>query len=76
MKKIAPGNETLYLIGSFEQKEFINKVFNNCQDEIGYSKLMDDTYVATIKDKHGGDIKVISYILTVRNDSIKVYHKK
>lgn len=74
--EIAPGYETLYLIGSYEHKEFINKVFDNCKNEIGYSKLMDDTYEATIKDKDGEDVKVMSYILTVRNDSIKVYHKK
>ena len=76
LKKIAPKNETLYLIGSKEHKKFINGVFDNCNDEIGYSKLSDETYDATIKNSDGEDIKVKSYMLTIRNNAIKVYHKK
>lgn len=76
LKKIAAGNETLYLIGNKEHKKFINKVFENCKEEIGYSILTDETYKAVIKNSEGDDIDIESYMLTIRNNCIKVYHKK
>jgi hypothetical protein len=76
LRKISTNNETLYLIGNKEHKEFMNKVFNSCKSEIKYSLLSEETYEATIKDPDGNDFVVKNYMMTIRNDSIKVYHKK
>lgn len=76
LKKIASDNETLYLIGSKEHKKFINSVFENCKNDIGFFKLTDETYTAVIKNSEGESMEVKSYMMTLRNNSIKVYHKK
>ncbi len=54
----------------------MNTVFDSCKSEINYDLLASKTYEATIKDREGNDRKVKSYIMTIRNNSIKVYHKK
>lgn len=76
LRKISANNETIYLIGNFEHKKFMKKVFKSCKDELNYSLLSDETYNAIIKDADGNDFKVKNYMMTVRNDAIKVYHKK
>ena len=76
LQKIAPKNETLYLIGNKDHKQFMNKVFDGCKTELNYSKLSEETYNAIIKDPEGNDIEVKNYMMVVRNNAIKVYHKK
>lgn len=76
LKKISDKVETLYLIGNKEHKSFMKQVFEKCKDEIGYNLLSDESYSATIKDKEGEDMKVDNYMMTLRSNKIKVYHKK
>jgi hypothetical protein len=76
LKKISDKVETLYLIGNKDHKSFMKQVFQNCMDEIGYNLLSDELYSATIKDKEGEDKKVDNYMMTLRSNKIKVYHKK
>ena len=76
LKKVCAQNESIYLIGDHDNKKFMNNVFNSCKDAIGFSMLSEESYSNTIKDKKGGDIKVKSYMMTIRNDKIKVYHKQ
>ncbi len=75
LRKIASQNETIYLIGSKDHKKFIKKVFKSCKSDINYSLLQKETYSAIIKDPDGEPIKVESFMMTIRNNSIKVYHK-
>ncbi|MCF8409080.1 MAG: hypothetical protein K9G36_08920 [Crocinitomicaceae bacterium] len=76
LKKISDSNETLYLIGNKEHKKFMKSIFEKCKDELGYELLSEETYKATIKDPDGSDLEVKNYMMTVRNNNIKVYHKK
>ena len=76
LKKVSGKNETMYLIGNREHKKFMNKVFDGCKSDINYSLLAEESYNATIKDPDGESIEVKNYMMTIRNNSIKVYHKK
>lgn len=76
LKKIAPSNETIYLIGNYEHKSFMKTVFSSCKSEIDYSLLSEETYKAIIKDPEGNNIEVKNYMMAIRNNSIKVFHKK
>lgn len=76
LRKISGNNETMYLIGNKEHKKFMKKVFKNCMSDINYSLIQEETYKATIKDPEGEPIEVKNYMMTIRNNSIKVYHKK
>lgn len=76
LKGISGNIETLYLIGNKEHKDFMSRVFESCKTEIKYSKLSEETYKAVIKDPDGNDFTVNNYMMTLRNDYIKVYHKK
>ena len=76
LKKIASSNETIYLIGNIDHKKFMKRVFKECKSDINYTKLSSETYVATIKDPEGERFDVMNYMMTLRNNTIKVYHKK
>lgn len=76
LKKISGKNETLYLIGNKDHKKFMEQVFKNCKDQIGFTLLSDESYSALIKDKDGEDMKVDNYMMTLRSNKIKVYHKE
>ena len=75
LKKISSDNETIYLIGNKEHKKFMKSVFKNCMADINYSLVQEETYNAVIKDPEGEPIEVKNYMMTIRNNSIKVYHK-
>ncbi|WP_228235681.1 hypothetical protein [Allomuricauda sp. M10] len=75
LKKVAGKNETMYLIGNKEHKKFMKKVFKSCQLDLNYSLIQEETYKAIIKDPEGEPIEVKNYMMTIRNNSIKVYHK-
>ena len=75
LKKISSDNETIYLIGNKEHKKFMKSVFKNCMADINYSLIQEETYKAVIKDPEGEPIEVKNYMMTIRNNSIKVYHK-
>ncbi len=76
LKKISAKNESIYLIGNHDHKKFMKGVFQKCQPTIGYSMLSDESYSATIKDKEGENLSVKNYMMTLRNDKIKVYHQQ
>lgn len=75
LKRIAEDNETIYLIGNVDHKKFMKNVFKKCKDAIDYEMLSDETYKAVIKDPEGENVDVKNYIMTLRNNSIKVYHR-
>lgn len=76
LEKIDGLNETLYLVGNIDNKEFMKSVYKNCHERIGYELLTDKSYSAVIKDKEGKDFKVENYMMILRSNSIQVYHKK
>jgi hypothetical protein len=76
IEKINHGNETIYLIGNIENKDFMKSVYNKCKEKIGYYKLTDSTYTATIKDAHGNDFDVKNYLMILRNNKLTVYHRR
>lgn len=75
IRKIDTRNETLYLVGNIENKNFIKTVFEKCKDLINYSILTEESYSAIIKDREGGDYNVKNYLLILRNNKIQVYHQ-
>lgn len=75
LKKVSGNNETMYLIGNKEHKKFMNNVFKSCETDINYSLLSEETYKATIKNSDGKPIEVKNYMMTIRSNLIKVYHK-
>lgn len=75
ISKVNSGNETLYLIGNVENKDFIKQIFNICEGQINYSILTEESYSAIIKDGEGNDYNVNNYLLILRSNKIQVYHK-
>lgn len=76
LRKVDKQNETLYLIGNRNYKDFMKSVFKKCKDQIGYELLTDEIYKAVIKDRDGNDYPVKNYMMILRNNNIQVYHKK
>ena len=76
IEKINHGNETIYLIGSQENKTFMRSVFKNCKEKINYELLTDDSYSAVIKNGEGEDYNVNSYLMILRNNKTTIYHRK
>lgn len=76
IEKINHGNETIYLIGKRENKDFMISVFKKCKDNIGYYLLTEDSYSATIKDTEGNDYYVNTYLMILRNNKLEVVHRK
>ena len=75
IRKINHGTETIYLIGSRDNKKFINSVVKKCKDEIGFHEFNKNEYKARIKDKDGEYIIVDSYLVVLRNNKIEMFHK-
>jgi len=75
LEKINKNNETIYLIGNIEYKNFMKSVYNKSKDIIQYDLLTEKTYSAIIKDEEGNDFKVKNYMMILRSKGIKVYHK-
>jgi hypothetical protein len=76
ISKINSGNETLYLIGNVENKNFITNIFKKCKEQIDYSILTEESYSAIIKDGGGNDYSVNNYLLILRSNKIQVYHRE
>ena len=76
IEKINHGNETIYLIGNYENKVFMKSVFTKCNKRIGYYLLTDDPYPAIIKDINGDDYNVKNYLMILRNNKLTVFHRK
>ncbi len=76
IEKINNGNETIYLIGNQENKDFMMSVFKNCKERINYELLTDDSYSAVIKNSDGEDFNVNSYLMILRNNMTTVFHRK
>lgn len=76
IEKINHGNETIYLIGKKDNKDFMFSVFKKCKERIGYYLLTEDAYSATIKDADGNDFKVNNYLMILRNNKLEVLHRK
>jgi hypothetical protein len=76
LSKLPKGIETLYLIGSLKNKDFVKKVYLSKESEIGFEVLEEKSYSPTIKDRDGNDMLVDTYLLIARKKTIKVVHRE
>lgn len=75
LEKINVTNETVYLIGKDENKEFMQAVYEQCKKNINYNLLTNHSYKAIIKDENGEDYNISSYLMILRNNKIVAYHR-
>lgn len=75
LKKIDKSIETLYLLGNQSNKEFINKIGEECKVMIGFDVLYRKEYSSVIKNKDGEDFGVDTYLMVLRNSKITTVHR-
>ncbi|MCB9284140.1 MAG: hypothetical protein H6563_08725 [Lewinellaceae bacterium] len=75
LKKIDKSIETIYLLGNRANKEFIQRIGEECKGMIGFDVLYRKEYSSVIKNKDGGDFEVDNYLMVLRNDKIATVHK-
>lgn len=72
---IPSDTETLYVLGALQFKDFIQSVFDQCKDRIGYDLIEKKEYKRVIKDQDGNDLDTETYLLIARNKKIKTVHR-
>jgi len=75
LERLPKDFETVYLIGSTGNKEFIGEVFNTCANRCNLLKMTDEHYKAKIKDRNGNEFEVDAYMLIARSNKVVVYHQ-
>lgn len=67
--------ETIYIMGSKDNRNFIDNIVAECQKSINYDIYNTYEYPAILKDTNSRDYKSENYLTILRSRNVKYYHK-
>ena len=67
--------ETIYIMGSKDNRNFIDSIVAECQKSITYDVYNTYEYPAILKDMNSRDYKCENYLTVLRSRNVNYYHK-
>ena len=76
IQQISSTTETIYIIGSVDNREFIYNIVTECLKTMQYDVYNTYKYQAILKDTDNNDYISMSCLTILRSRNVKYYHKK